>query len=90
MFRHCVEDVIREGRGGKETGILLSGGLDSNAVAAYAAPYLAARGKKLYSFTAVPEEKERARIQDSTLWRMREAVWNWCGDFTGIWNRSIW
>ena len=25
-------------------------------------PYLAARGKKLYSFTAVPEEKERARI----------------------------
>ena len=27
-----------------------------------AAPYLAARGKKLYSFTAVPEEKERARI----------------------------
>ena len=62
VFRHCVEDVIREGRGGKETGILLSGGLDSNAVAAYAAPYLAARGKKLYSFTAVPEEKERARI----------------------------
>ena len=61
VFRHCVEDVIREGRGGKETGILLSGGLDSNAVAAYAAPYLAARGKKLYSFTAVPEEKERAR-----------------------------
>ncbi|MFR2604380.1 MAG: hypothetical protein ACLTAX_03485 [Waltera sp.] len=31
-------------------------------MAAYAAPYLAARGKKLYSFTAVPEEKERARI----------------------------
>ena len=62
VFRHCVEDVIWEGRGGKETGILLSGGLDSNAVAAYAAPYLAARGKKLYSFTAVPEEKERARI----------------------------
>ena len=59
VFRSCVEDVIREGT---ETGILLSGGLDSNAVAAYAAPYLAARGKKLYSFTSVPEEKERARI----------------------------
>ena len=57
VFRHCVEDVIREGRGGKETGILLSGGLDSNAVAAYAAPYLAARGKKLYCFTAVPDRK---------------------------------
>lgn len=65
VFRHCVEDVIREGRGGRDgikTGILLSGGLDSNAVAAYAAPYLAARGKKLYSFTSVPEEKERDRI----------------------------
>lgn len=59
VFRSCVEDVIREG---KETGILLSGGLDSNAVAAYAAPYLASRGKSLYSFTSVPEEKERARI----------------------------
>ena len=59
VFRGCVEDVIREGT---ETGILLSGGLDSNAVAAYAAPYLARRGKKLYSFTSVPEEKERVRI----------------------------
>ena len=59
VFRGCVEDVIREGT---ETGILLSGGLDSNAVAAYAAPYLARRGKKLYSFTSVPEEKERARV----------------------------
>lgn len=62
VFRHCVEDVIREGRNGIKTGILLSGGLDSNAVAAYAAPFLAARGKKLYSFTSVPEEKERSRI----------------------------
>ena len=59
VFRGCVEDVIREGT---ETGILLSGGLDSNAVAAYTAPYLARRGKKLYSFTSVPEEKERVRI----------------------------
>lgn len=59
VFRHCVEDVIRDGI---KTGILLSGGLDSNAVAAYAAPYLAVRGKKLYSFTSVPEEKERSRV----------------------------
>lgn len=61
VFQSCVEDVIREG---KETGILLSGGLDSNAVAAYAAPYLARRGKKLYSFTSVPEEKERKKVPD--------------------------
>ena len=59
VFRGCVEDVIREGR---ETGILLSGGLDSNAVAAYAAPYLSAGGRKLYSFTSVPEEKERVPV----------------------------
>ena len=57
-FRQCVEDVLREE---KETGILLSGGLDSNAVAAYAAPYLAKRGRLLYSFTSVPEEAERKR-----------------------------
>ena len=60
VFRRCVEDVIR---GEKETGILLSGGLDSNAVAAYAAPYLAHRGRKLYSFTSVPEEKERYPVR---------------------------
>ena len=59
-FRQCVEDVLREE---KETGILLSGGLDSNAVAAYAAPYLAKRGRLLYSFTSVPEETERKRSE---------------------------
>ena len=57
-FRACVEDVIR---GDKETGILLSGGLDSNAVAAYAAPFLKKQGKRLYSFTSVPEELPRQK-----------------------------
>ena len=55
----CVEDVIR---GDKETGILLSGGLDSNAVAAFAAPFLEQQGRKLYSFTSVPQQKERAIV----------------------------
>ena len=50
-YQKCVESVIREG---KETGILLSGGLDSNSVAAYAAPYLKKKDRKLYSFTSVP------------------------------------
>lgn len=58
VWKCCVEDVIR---GDKETGILLSGGLDSNAVAACAAPYLADRGRMLYSFTSVPEAEERKR-----------------------------
>lgn len=53
VFQKCVQSVIREG---KETAILLSGGLDSNAVAAYAAPFLAEKEKKLYSFTSVPDK----------------------------------
>lgn len=36
--------------------ILLSGGLDSTAVAAIAAPYLKKKGKKLYSYTSVPSK----------------------------------
>lgn len=51
-FQKCVEDVIRDGA---DTGIFLSGGLDSNSVAAFAAPYLKAQGRKLYSFTSVPK-----------------------------------
>lgn len=57
VFGACVEDVIRKG---KETAILLSGGLDSNAVAAFAAPKLKTEGRKLYSYTSVPDgEKKR-------------------------------
>ncbi|WP_026506646.1 asparagine synthase-related protein [Butyrivibrio sp. MC2013] len=56
-FKKCVESVIRDGG---ETGILLSGGLDSNAVAAYAAPYLAKKGKKLYSYTSIPKNETEA------------------------------
>ena len=53
-FKKCVEDVIREPG---EIGILLSGGLDSNAVASYAAPYLKKNGRKLFSYTAVPNDE---------------------------------
>lgn len=52
VFGECVRSTIRDGG---ETGILLSGGLDSNAVTAFAAPELKRRGKKLYSFTSIPE-----------------------------------
>lgn len=41
-------------RARKETGIMLSGGLDSASVAALAAPYLEKHGKKLYSYTSIP------------------------------------
>ena len=53
VFGACVKDVLRSE---KETAILLSGGLDSNAIAAYAAPVLNQQQKKLYSFTSVPSE----------------------------------
>ncbi|HKM34424.1 MAG TPA: asparagine synthase-related protein [Lachnospiraceae bacterium] len=49
-------------RARKQTGIMLSGGLDSSSVAAFAAPYLAKEGKKLYSYTSVP-----ASQYDSTV-----------------------
>lgn len=64
VFGACVEDVIRKG---KETAILLSGGLDSNAVAAFAAPKLNREGKKLYSFTSVPD-KEKRRIPSNVYY----------------------
>lgn len=53
-FKECVESVIRESG---ETGILLSGGLDSNAVAAFAAPYLKNKNRVLHSYTSVPNDK---------------------------------
>ncbi len=64
VFCDCVKSVIREG---KDTAILLSGGLDSNAVAAFAAPKLKKDGKKLYSFTSVPNQ-ERQRIPANTYY----------------------
>lgn len=39
-----------------ETGIMLSGGLDSSSVAALVAPELAHRGQTLYSYTSVPTD----------------------------------
>lgn len=53
LWDKVVKDVMRTDA---ETAILLSGGLDSTAVAAVAAPYLKKQGKKLYSYTSVPME----------------------------------
>lgn len=39
-----------------KTAMFLSGGLDSSAIACFAAPELKKRGKKLYAFTSVPEQ----------------------------------
>lgn len=51
-------------RSDRETGIMLSGGLDSSSVAALVAPKLAAQGKKLYSYTSTPSSQYKERDDD--------------------------
>lgn len=54
-LRALMETAAREAtRTQGQVGILLSSGLDSTSAATFAAPVLAERGKKLYSFTSVP------------------------------------
>lgn len=53
LYKSCVEDAIRTD---EEVAVLLSGGYDSTSVACLAAPMLKEKGKKLYSFTAIPKE----------------------------------
>lgn len=52
LLRKSVECMLRA----DETGIMLSGGLDSTSLACYAAPILRDRGKTLYTYTSVPTE----------------------------------
>lgn len=49
-WKEAVQCTLRA----QETSILLSGGYDSTAVTAIAAPYLKEKNKKLYSYTSVP------------------------------------
>ena len=54
-LRSCLEEAVRCRIGSDERiGTLLSGGLDSSAVTAVAARLLAAQGRRLTAFTAVP------------------------------------
>ncbi len=50
-FRNAVNGLLRTDG---EIGIMLSGGLDSSSVAAFAASSLETTGRNLYSYTAVP------------------------------------
>lgn len=61
QFRKLWDKVVKSQiRDKKNTSILLSGGLDSTAVAAIAAPYLKETGEKLYSYTSVPMKGYKA------------------------------
>ncbi len=60
-YREAFQELMGEAvkrvlRSESETGICLSGGFDSNTVAAYAAPFLEKQGRKLYTFTMIPEK----------------------------------
>lgn len=64
-FRRLMEKVSKDTlrcRGG--IGILLSSGLDSATVAAYAEPILSQKGKKLFSYTYVPVEGHTSRYNE--------------------------
>ena len=50
-YRECVKMLLRSDG---ETGIMLSGGLDSSSVAAIAAEELLEKDKKLYGYTMIP------------------------------------
>lgn len=67
IWREAVRCVMRTE---DEVSILLSGGLDSTAVASEASPYLKEKNKKLYSYTSVPIDEHDsvrgARIDDET------------------------
>lgn len=62
QFRKLWDKVVKSHiRTSSDTSILLSGGLDSTAVAAVAAPYLKSQGKQLYSYTSVPAKGYKAK-----------------------------
>ena len=52
LFKKSVECVMRS----DEAGLMLSGGLDSTALACYAAPILRDRDKTLHTYTSVPDK----------------------------------
>lgn len=53
LWSSCVSVCLRAR---ENTGILLSGGLDSTSVACFAAPILKERKEALYSYTSIPEK----------------------------------
>lgn len=51
-FQSCVKDVLRSR---SQIGATVSSGLDSTSVAAHAAMFLGKEGKRLYTYTSIPE-----------------------------------
>lgn len=71
LFTQCVEEVLRTE---DETGILLSGGYDSSAVAVVASKILKERNKKLFSYTSVPFQGYKSDFDRTTMTDETELV----------------
>lgn len=71
-FQRAVDGLLRTD--GK-VGIMLSGGLDSSSVAAFAAAKLGEEGKRLYSYTSVPADEYEFTNTALTIENEREYVW---------------
>jgi len=94
VFSSSVENSIRLK---DQVALLLSGGLDSTSVACFAAPYLKKQGKKLITFTSVPEtdfvnnwnrnhlvnEKEKVQITAEYLGNLEM-------NFNSVENQNCW
>ena len=65
LFRSLLKQAASEAvRTSGEVGILLSSGLDSSTVAAFAEPLLVQEGKRLYSYTYVPIDTYKSRYNE--------------------------
>jgi len=71
-FAAAVRRSLR--RAPSQVGLLLSGGLDSSAVAAFAGPLLAAEGRRLQAFHVLPRDDARYARPDRELDESRYAA----------------
>lgn len=70
LFRTCVKCLLRN----DNMTMLLSGGMDSTSVACFAAKEMTETGKKLTSFTSVPERDFTSKLSDYYVTDESQAV----------------
>ncbi|AIQ11435.1 asparagine synthase-related protein [Paenibacillus durus] len=74
-FNRCFSEAVAcRLRSAGETGIFLSGGMDSGSIACVAAPKLAEQGKKLYGFTSIPVPEFNERPPRMTIYNESREV----------------
>lgn len=94
LYKSCVKDVLRADG---ETAIFLSSGYDSTSVACLAAPMLKEQGKKLYSFTSVPDadyvsdySEHNAPDESDIVKKTAEFLGNLDATFLGLEGVDLW